>query len=227
MAPAPPRSLRSGSVHAPKLHLSSFPRDRRDAMCPGVITCDPGSRLAVVAATMASNAFHGAVILGPGQSAGACRQRPRSDPRGPERRHRADRRGNRPRTDGDDRIVGAARGGRRADGRARSGAPARRRGGGGLARRRPVELRRGLRAGRPGPGADAHDPARTGAPARERDHPVGDDRRRCHAPRGRRVLARHAGGRGGAHDGRRADAWHRGGRHGCRRDGDEHLFGGS
>ena len=37
----------------------------RDVMRPGVITCAPESRLAAVAATMASNAFHAAVILAP------------------------------------------------------------------------------------------------------------------------------------------------------------------
>jgi CBS domain-containing protein len=36
-----------------------------DAMRRGVVTCDPDSRLAAVAATMASNAFHAAVILAP------------------------------------------------------------------------------------------------------------------------------------------------------------------
>lgn len=36
-----------------------------DAMHPGVVACDPGSRLTAVAATMASNAFHAAVILAP------------------------------------------------------------------------------------------------------------------------------------------------------------------
>jgi CBS domain-containing protein len=36
-----------------------------DAMRRGVVTCDPDSRLAAVAATVASNAFHAAVILAP------------------------------------------------------------------------------------------------------------------------------------------------------------------
>jgi CBS domain-containing protein len=39
-----------------------------DAMRRGVITCDPDSRLAAIAATMASNAFHAAVILAPGST---------------------------------------------------------------------------------------------------------------------------------------------------------------